>query len=464
MGLEDLTASGKRGSSNKILEVVEDSMQNMGIDNAQSFLAMTTDDPSTMKAVRRKFEEKYPWIITLACFVHQLNTMIGEICTFPRAKGALQQANRIVTFFNSSHYWGGQLKISAKAEKIKRGLKKNCESRWYSVILLASSVESHRSPLSTIVARTDARKATNGYSAVNAEVVRFVLDADDHFWPMLNQVIRVARPFVDAIAACEGRAATLADCMLQLLAAARRLSLLKHEEDDLKGFFTHAHKIVDKRFRMIATPLHRLALFLHPLCRKFATSGTGRKPSARFCWMTSMRTYYACRENFSGGKKDILTWWHELPIMSVAHPLKGFAIAIHSIVPHAAEIERLFSQLDGVQSKKRINLSVDTFVKLAKCRSNYVQEAIDRGGAVKSKKEHPRARVDEPAAVSDGPTLAGAEEIRDERWEPPLVAIDSEGTEDAPVSGLDAVFPELEERLTQERDKDSEGSLADDLS
>ncbi|KAJ7605724.1 hypothetical protein FB45DRAFT_722570, partial [Roridomyces roridus] len=137
MGLQDVT--GKRGSADKLLEAAETAMMEMGITDAASFLALVTDNPNVMKSFQRDF--------ALACWAHQLNTLAGEICHYPEAKAALTKGNRIVTFFNSSHYWGGQLKAAALAEKITRGLKKNCESRWYAIILLSLSVEAHQTPL-----------------------------------------------------------------------------------------------------------------------------------------------------------------------------------------------------------------------------------------------------------------------------------------------------------------------------
>ncbi|KAJ7246222.1 hypothetical protein C8J57DRAFT_962031, partial [Mycena rebaudengoi] len=57
-----------------------------------------------------KFQAKHFWVITLACFLHSLNTVVGEICAFPRMKAIITKATRTVTFFNGSHYWGGQIK------------------------------------------------------------------------------------------------------------------------------------------------------------------------------------------------------------------------------------------------------------------------------------------------------------------------------------------------------------------
>ncbi|KAJ3978219.1 hypothetical protein F5890DRAFT_1372506, partial [Lentinula detonsa] len=102
------------------------------------------DNPSVMQKFRKEIEQLYSWIITLACFCHLLNTTVGEILSYKPAKAQASRANRIVTFFNGSHFWGGQLKVLALADAITRGLKRNCESRWYALILLCLSVQAHR--------------------------------------------------------------------------------------------------------------------------------------------------------------------------------------------------------------------------------------------------------------------------------------------------------------------------------
>ena len=43
--------------------------------------------------------------------------------------------------------------------------------------------------------------------------------------------------------------------------------------------------------------------------------------------------------------------------------------------------ERVFSSLNGIQSPKRNNLSIDTFSKLAQLWSSYVEEEKERNGA-----------------------------------------------------------------------------------
>ena len=84
-----------------------------------------------------------------------------------------------------------------------------------------------------------------------------------------------------------------------------------------------------------------------------------------------MKAYHRGQAPFTGGTSDGLAWWQDLTIHSNEHPLKKLAIVLFSIVPHAAEVERLFSSLGGVQSPRRCRLTVENFEALGKCRSNY---------------------------------------------------------------------------------------------
>ncbi|KAF8232220.1 hypothetical protein L208DRAFT_1273281 [Tricholoma matsutake] len=113
------------------------------MDDGRKLIALTTDNPTVMQAYRRKFQVSYYWILTFACFLHGLNMIIGEIVAYPEMKKIVTKSMKIITFFSSSHYWGGQLKNEAQKAKINHGLKKNRETHWYVLILMALSVKSH---------------------------------------------------------------------------------------------------------------------------------------------------------------------------------------------------------------------------------------------------------------------------------------------------------------------------------
>jgi hypothetical protein len=70
--------------------------------------------------------------------------MIGKMVAYAPIKKFITATATIVSFFNTSHYWGGQLEEEAKAFNIGRSLKTRTESRWYSLILQCLSVVAHR--------------------------------------------------------------------------------------------------------------------------------------------------------------------------------------------------------------------------------------------------------------------------------------------------------------------------------
>ena len=59
-------------------------------------------------------------------------------------KRVISQTARIVSFFNGSHYWGGQLNDAAWGMNISHLMKTNSESHWYSLILQALSVSGYQ--------------------------------------------------------------------------------------------------------------------------------------------------------------------------------------------------------------------------------------------------------------------------------------------------------------------------------
>ncbi|KAH7881892.1 hypothetical protein F5I97DRAFT_1939696 [Phlebopus sp. FC_14] len=149
-------------SASKLLEVSENALKTIEVEDAKNFIAITTDNPTVIQAFQRKFKEKFYW--TFPCFLHGLNTIIGEIST------------RVITFFNGLHYWGGQLKEEAQKQKI-------------TLILQAISVKEHRQPLMMIYIRPDAKKKTDGLLPVGSDVTNIVIH-DVDFWPAIDQLIK----------------------------------------------------------------------------------------------------------------------------------------------------------------------------------------------------------------------------------------------------------------------------------
>ncbi|KAG2007415.1 hypothetical protein CC2G_015111 [Coprinopsis cinerea AmutBmut pab1-1] len=84
-----------------------------------------------------------------------------------------------------------------------------------------------------------------------------------------------------------------------------------------------------------------------------------------------MVDYYEQKAPFTGEKTDGLAYWERQNLPAEQYPIKTLAIWILSILPHAAEVECLFSNLSGVQGLRHCNLAVSTFETLGKLRANY---------------------------------------------------------------------------------------------
>jgi hypothetical protein len=255
-------------------------------------------------------------------------------------------------------------------------------------------------PLTVVCSRDDAQKKKNGFSPINRDIIRIVL-GEPVYWDMINQIIRTCKPIVDAIGNLESRDANLADCMLELLRCARVMIRLELDDRDDPGFWAHAKAVFLHEFHLMDTNVHSLALFLHPKCRRLAVSQVAKGRSFqsmcsvaleianRWGWseaeviqmIDDLKRYHQGRSPFTGGSADAKEWWSNLAVAGNKSPLKRFAIVIFSIVPHAAEVERLFSSLGGIQGVKRSRLTVPHFEALGKLRSSYAQEIYKKAKA-----------------------------------------------------------------------------------
>ncbi|RPD67877.1 hypothetical protein L226DRAFT_548734 [Lentinus tigrinus ALCF2SS1-7] len=452
LSLDDITR--QRGNADTLVETTEKALRSMELQDMRNFAAVTTDNPTTMRKYRRLLQKKYPWLLLFACFLHGMNTIIGSITTFDPMKKILQKVTTIVTFFTSSHYWGAQLKEEAEKVGITTSLKKNCKSRWYTLVLHCMSVQRYREPLFRICYRQDAEKSTNGLSIIPKAIRETVLGGTETFWPLLNQFIRTTKPLVDAIGNVEAHDATLADCMLELVRCVHTMTKLRATDDKDHSFLMHARSTFNRLFHQMDTKYHSLALYLQPLCRRLAISQVANGRSFAFMekaaveivkkwrWgklkalalQADLKLYHQCKSPFAGGQADALDWWESLPVTSAQHPLKALAITLHSIVPHAAEIERLFAMQGGTQSARRCCLSVETFEKLGKHAHMHTRDA-------------------------GGINVGLAEDLeRNFAWVPPLV-VEGEPAAVAPVESPEDEFVKEQRAVEAARALDPEDKL-----
>ncbi|KAH9916114.1 uncharacterized protein BXZ73DRAFT_53938 [Epithele typhae] len=321
--------------------------------------------------------------------------------------------------------------------------------------------------------REDAQRAVNNLSPIPPTIRAIVLDYTN-FWPRIAQLVRTTKPLVDAIGNVESRNAGLADCMLELTHCAQAMMRLDLGDNDDPGFWDHTKIVFNHRFHEMDTEHHGLALYLHPLCRRLAVSqaanvvgksvgeSVGVGVGEKWGWsierakglQADLIKYHRSEQPFEGGDPDALKWWNNSRIDGQQHPLKAFALAIHHIVLHAAEIERVFSGLGCTQSPRRCRLNLDTFEKLGKIRTNLHSHLhshmVSIGRPVHRKHAHMRTREE------GGSNVVLAQDLeRTFTWKPPLateggITDPFEAPEDIMVDELDRAFKEFEGELQRE--------------
>lgn len=117
--MEEMT--GKHVDGKELCNFADQSLANMNMIPKQ-LIAVCTNNPCIMQKFCRLWANQFKWIITIPCFLHQINTLVGNIPDHPIAKKVISSNARIVLFFNQLHYWGSELKKSAHAKNVTHWL------------------------------------------------------------------------------------------------------------------------------------------------------------------------------------------------------------------------------------------------------------------------------------------------------------------------------------------------------
>jgi hypothetical protein len=96
----------------------------------------------------------------------------------------------------------------------------------------------------------------------------------------------------------------------------------------------HAKHVFNHRFHAMNTDHHVLALYLHPMCCKLATSQVANGQNFEFIVLVALsivqqwrwdeaeakslvhdlKEYHRCTGVFAGVQADTLEWWKQLPV------------------------------------------------------------------------------------------------------------------------------------------------------
>lgn len=214
--------------------------------------------------------------------------------------------------------------------------------------------------------------------------------ANDLFWFTLEALVKLMTPFTKVVTAIQTRQALLADVLRYFLYLGKEISNLQYLPHLPRGLAQHCISAFNFRYVDIITPICHLALFLHPQYRHSAVriwrNGI-EKPALEMlrdrklftkgnadALMIQLQAYKERHEPFDATWVDgmsLLAWWKALLAFPSSRVLATIAIVLASIVPHSADLERLFSIMGWFHSPRRSSMLSDKLGMMSKVRTYY---------------------------------------------------------------------------------------------
>lgn len=313
--------------------------------------------------------------------MHAFSLVIGSILSHQHIAGVVKNCQRIVTYFKHSHQPAALLAKEAKERGINSGLVTSNTTRFTSVCMCLESVLKLRRVLESLAERQPA--------VISKREVKAVI-LDDGHWATLQVLVSLLRPFCLVVTAIQSKTALLADVFRYFLFLAAEIRRQVADGKLSSELAKHVCAAYNTRYKEIVDPVVVLALVLHPRYRAAAAFfragqrellGTAQRllskfgkasPEAVSSLNTSFLEYLGMSGAFSLSEAPVdattnpTTWWRQIARGHMA--LVFVALRLLEVVPHAADVERIFSMLGWFQSDRRCNLGDGSLEKVAKVK------------------------------------------------------------------------------------------------
>lgn len=239
---------------NEILQVL-----NRKLVDQSSVIAFVTDSPTTMVAVRRQIQEQVPNIIPIRCCLHHFNLVAKDIAKLRFPKNIIKKNSRLVTFFNSSHYWKSYMKDWMKTQvDIHLYLQPMCETRWYSLMLVCLGVENFERGFQYCLSHS-----RNNPNSPTIPVDISTIIEDRYHFADNSLFVKILKPVIDAIGRLEGRDASVGDVLAEFINAKQAISDLDIANQG-QVFKNEVLQILSDRAKSYDEAIYIVGLYLIP--------------------------------------------------------------------------------------------------------------------------------------------------------------------------------------------------------
>lgn len=407
-------------------------------------VAFCSDDAAANRKARRILAIRHPAIVTVPCFGHQVALMCGDLVTKGSHAPVLAKNLKVITYFNSSYakrlVWlrNEMQELYGVIWVLTLAVVTRWTSTWTSVIsVLRVKLALKRLLLSSSWQQEiESFKNSNSAKAKSTREINDILD-DASFWESMEGFVRSITPTIEVSLVLQDGNATLADVLYGM----GRLCQVAQSDGEVNVI-----EAIEKRFEAYELPILFLALWVHPRYCSLA-----KLMIQKACGSLSVHRVVALVEcyfrRWFAGKEDDCTWpegtfqavlgvcaWNDLkhpallladgmksdpirfwrmvldtfqPVMSESDlnrslvVLAKVALRVLSILPHAANVERLFSELGRLLSTARTRMKPPQSQKLVVIAEDYRVKHKAKMEAEGKPVGHKKRRISETCNVRD---------------------------------------------------------------
>jgi hypothetical protein len=338
----------------------------------QQVIAFVTDSPSVMIALRNSLSDAYPNIIGLPCALHVINLMIKDLCNVDPA--FLTDIKHLITFYNDG-IWKATAEKWAKDQGKPRAVPTYARTRWYSLAKISMSIDHYETWLKSATQLPNMPEIQEHYKD---------LLNDAYLYPKNKEFLHIVQLFSNAIGNLESSNAHPGEVMVEMLRIRFLLLDVKVSSDFGKSLKVAAIKVLNARWPQFDTPVHWLGLALDPLTKNLAKKVS--LSTLEECMIEVGRAWKVTAGEMIEVGSDWKKYWQipkpDLCLDTITErweslrlpALKKFALRLLSIVPHAAQVESLFSKLAAIKTKGRNSMDVKHLQQIA-----HIKEALSKG-------------------------------------------------------------------------------------
>ncbi|GBB84564.1 hypothetical protein RclHR1_11130001 [Rhizophagus clarus] len=383
-----INCGGNRGTANEIIRITQQLFAELNQENIK-VNGLVTDSASENASARKQLQLLYRDKLFLPCFAHQINLCVGNIFKESNSLTKVgEQAVEIASFFNRAKVWIGKLREEQAAiykNKYYTLMVPN-DNRWNSQYYCFASLLRSKSALKNLATKIEEQESDDLYDFPE-EYLNCI--SDNNWWKKLKELETLILPYCAALNQLQRHNSQLHDvlhCFGNLVIVLRSF--------DNNNFKNKLLKKLEKRWSDWEQPLLLLAFLLHPGYRtdKFnpqietlSFPHLGKWVIYYYCaWfnedpmviLVELEAYRQKKYPYNDAtarqfNNNVLEFWNY--VRGYSKELYRVAERIFSIAVTTASLERLFSTMGWLHSKRRNRLAHKKVLGMTQIRASMQQ-------------------------------------------------------------------------------------------